>query len=70
MPVPRVHGGIQHPGLTMVAVQLVVQHQAVAGGNLMLPPLCCDCACGLGCNPKFLVPVFLEPVSLAFPVIL
>lgn len=37
--------------------------------TLISPFPCCACACGLGCDPEFLVPMFSKPVSPAFSVI-
>lgn len=53
-------GGTQCPGLK-VAMQVVVQHGAAAAPAPSPHPFFAviDCACGLGCDPEFLVPVFL-----------
>lgn len=57
-------GGIQCPGLK-VAVQVVVQHGAAAALASSPHPsfAVIDCACGVGCDPEFLVRVFFACFS-------
>lgn len=64
LPGQRARGGIQCPGLK-VAVQVVVQHGAAAALASSPHPFFAviDRGCGLGCDPEFLVRVFLACFS-------